>query len=117
MCITRTPEGMAIMATPQKPAWCGYRDGVEVPGIGRVRLPDAEAQCRAVHGDRKTRWRRELAAAAGMSTKRFNLLSALDKAKIRWAFLMITAPSACVSEPDPIDWKGFAEAWRSGRVL
>ena len=98
--------------------WCAYANGIEVPGIGRVRLPDAEAQCRANQGDRKTRWRRELAAAAGMSTKRFNLLPTLDKAKIRWAYLMITAPSACVIEPDPIDWRVFEKATvRSQRII
>ena len=96
--------------------WCGYRDGIVIPDVATVRIPDAEAHSRAIHGDRKTRWRRELAAAAGMSTKRFNQLSPLDRAKIRWAFLMITAPSACVSEPDPIDWNEFAESWRSSRV-
>ena len=97
--------------------WCGYRDGILIPGVATVRLPDAEAQCRAVHGDRKTRWRRELAAAAGMSTKRFNLLSALDKAKIRYAFLAMTSPSHCGIEPDPINWNDFVEAWLAGQIL
>lgn len=87
--------------------WCGYRDGIVIPGLATVRLPDDAAQCRTRKGDKRTRWDRGLAAAAGMSTYRFNRLPAIDKAKIRWAFLALTAPGNCGVEPETIDWQAF----------
>ena len=108
MCHAHTfrPSSKSLSDPPIVP-WCAYRDGIVIPGLATVRLPDAEAQCRIRTGDRRTRWCREFAAATRMSTKRFNRLPAIDKAKIRWAFLMMTAPGNCGREPDPIDWQAF----------
>lgn len=34
--------------------WCAYRDGIVIPGLATVRIPDAAGQCRILKGDRRT---------------------------------------------------------------
>ncbi|WAP69320.1 hypothetical protein [Jiella pelagia] len=93
--------------TMTRAPWCGYRDGIAVPGVGTVRLLDAEMLSKLGRGSRQHRPTRELAMAVGMSVQRFKRLSASDRAKVRWAMLTLTAPSNCGREPAPIDWSAW----------
>ena len=40
-----------MTATP----WCAYRDGIEIPGVGTVRLLDDVKQVKAKNGPKHTR--------------------------------------------------------------
>lgn len=94
---------MAMTTTPTR--WCCYRDGIAVPGVETVRLLDAEMLSKLGRDSRQHRPTRELALASGMSVKRFKRLSSSDRAKIRRAVLVISAPQSCACEPAPIYWQ------------
>lgn len=74
-----------------------------MPGVATVRLLDDLGQVKVRRGPRGTQYVRQLALSAGMTVKAFKALRGSDRAKIRWAFLMITAPSNVGREPDPVD--------------
>ena len=90
--------------------WCAYRDGVVIPGLATVRLPDAIGQGKVKNGPRHTRYVRTLYIAAGMNVWQWKKLRPVDREMIRWAYNALMAPSNCGREPDPIDWHAF-EAW------
>ncbi|MBC6714690.1 hypothetical protein H9Q09_00630 [Aurantimonas sp. DM33-3] len=98
---------MAIMATPSTTPWCAYRDGIVIPGLATVRIPDAAAQGKIKKAPRHTRPAKTLHVAAGMNVGQWKRLRPVAREMIRWAYNALMAPSNCGREPDPIDWEAF----------
>ncbi|MBO0906522.1 hypothetical protein [Jiella sonneratiae] len=94
-----------MTTTPSQ--WCGYRDGIVIPGVGTVRLLDNEAQVKAKYGPKHTRADRELYLAVGMNAWQWKKMRLVDKRKVRWAFMLLTAPTNCGRKPEPVDWSAW----------